>query len=81
MSWLASHEYLIISCSLGGVSRYIKMIFTNYIEDFENLKMIYHFFFIAGHPWMRLPPVTPIQIVISRQIKKFLTGDAEALVS
>ncbi|XP_068681378.1 radial spoke head protein 4 homolog A-like [Montipora foliosa] len=33
-----------------------------------------------GHPWIRLPPVTPAQIVISRQIRKFFTGNLQAPV-
>lgn len=33
-----------------------------------------------GHTWIRLPPVTPAQIVISRQIQKFFTGNLEAPV-
>lgn len=37
--------------------------------------------YIAGHTWNRLPPVTPAQIVISRQIQKFFTGNLEAPVS
>ncbi|XP_066911472.1 radial spoke head protein 4 homolog A-like [Clytia hemisphaerica] len=32
----------------------------------------------AGLSWHRLPPVTPQQIHVARQIKKFCTGDLEA---
>ena len=35
----------------------------------------------AGKLWSKLPPVTPAQIVTSRQIKKFLTGRLDAPVS
>ena len=35
----------------------------------------------AGKPWIKLPPVTPAQIVTARQIKKFLTGRLDAPVS
>ena len=35
----------------------------------------------AGGSWVRLPPVTPAQIVISRQIRKFFTGNLQAPVS
>ncbi|CAI9729709.1 Hypothetical predicted protein [Octopus vulgaris] len=31
-----------------------------------------------GKPWIRLPLVTPIQIVIARQIKKYFTGRLDA---
>lgn len=34
----------------------------------------------AGGSWVRLPPVTPAQIVISRQIRKFFTGNLQAPV-
>lgn len=37
--------------------------------------------FVAGKPWIKLPPVTPAQIVTARQIKKFFTGRLEAPVS
>ncbi|NXC45559.1 RSH4A protein, partial [Penelope pileata] len=33
-----------------------------------------------GKPWVRLPPVTPAQIVCARQIKKFFTGRLDAPV-
>ncbi|NWH39319.1 RSH4A protein, partial [Chloropsis hardwickii] len=33
-----------------------------------------------GKPWMKLPPVTPAQIVCARQIKKFFTGRLDAPV-
>ncbi|XP_013391199.1 radial spoke head protein 4 homolog A [Lingula anatina] len=33
-----------------------------------------------GEEWIRLPDVTPAQIVCARQIKKFLSGDVNALV-
>lgn len=35
----------------------------------------------AGGVWIRLPPVTPAQIVVSRQIQKFFTGNLQAPVS
>ena len=38
-------------------------------------------FISAGKPWIKLPPVTPAQIVTARQIKKFLTGRLDAPVS
>nr|XP_010347609.1 radial spoke head protein 4 homolog A isoform X2 [Saimiri boliviensis boliviensis] len=31
-----------------------------------------------GRPWVKLPPVTPEQIVIARKIKKFFTGRLDA---
>ncbi|XP_032130863.1 radial spoke head protein 4 homolog A isoform X1 [Sapajus apella] len=31
-----------------------------------------------GRPWVKLPPVTPAQIVIARKIKKFFTGRLDA---
>ncbi|KAL9952056.1 hypothetical protein ACROYT_G039256 [Oculina patagonica] len=34
----------------------------------------------SGGPWVRLPPVTPAQIVVSRQIRKFFTGNLQAPV-
>ncbi|NXP26915.1 RSH4A protein, partial [Scytalopus superciliaris] len=33
-----------------------------------------------GKPWVKLPPVTPAQIVCARKIKKFFTGRLEAPV-
>ncbi|NXH38232.1 RSH4A protein, partial [Dicaeum eximium] len=33
-----------------------------------------------GKPWVKLPPVTPAQIVCARQIKKFFTGQLDAPV-
>uniref|UniRef100_A0A8C0UPH9 Radial spoke head protein 4 homolog A-like n=1 Tax=Cyanistes caeruleus TaxID=156563 RepID=A0A8C0UPH9_CYACU len=33
-----------------------------------------------GKPWMKLPPVTPAQIVCARKIKKFFTGRLDAPV-
>ena len=41
-------------------------------------------FFICnepGKPWVKLPQVTPAQIVASRKIKKFFTGRPDAPVS
>ena len=35
----------------------------------------------VGESWVGLPQVTPAQIVVSRQIKKFLTGNLEVPVS
>ncbi|CAB4027096.1 radial spoke head 4 homolog A-like [Paramuricea clavata] len=43
-------------------------------------KKVYFLCTEPGHPWMRLPPVTPLQIVASRQIKKFFTGNPEASI-
>ncbi|KAM5283238.1 radial spoke head protein 4 homolog A isoform 2-T2 [Hipposideros larvatus] len=31
-----------------------------------------------GRPWVKLPPVTPAQIVIARKIKKFFTGQLDS---
>lgn len=31
-------------------------------------------------PWIKLPPVTPAQIVIAKKIKKFFTGNLDAAV-
>lgn len=33
-----------------------------------------------GKPWVKLPPVTPVQIAISRKTKKFFTGRLDAPV-
>ncbi|XP_013784677.1 radial spoke head protein 6 homolog A-like, partial [Limulus polyphemus] len=41
-------------------------------------------YFICSKPgdeWIRLPKVTPLQIVVARQIKKYLTGHLDAQVS
>ena len=35
----------------------------------------------AGKGWVRLPGVTPVQIVVSRKIRKFFTGRLNAPVS
>ena len=42
-------------------------------------KLIYAFF-LAGKPWVKLPAVTPAQIVVARSIKKFFTGRLDAPV-
>lgn len=39
-----------------------------------------HIGYPAGAPWTALPPVTPAQIVVSRQVKKFFTGRLDAEV-
>ncbi|XP_028409722.1 radial spoke head protein 4 homolog A-like [Dendronephthya gigantea] len=41
-------------------------------------KKVYFLCTEPGNPWIRLPPVTPAQIVTSRQIKKFFTGNPNA---
>jgi radial spoke head protein 4A len=35
----------------------------------------------AGSPWIRLPPVTPAQIVTAQKIRKFFTGNLDAPVT
>ena len=40
----------------------------------------YVFFSLAGKPWVKLPAVTPAQIVAARSIKKFFTGRLDAPV-
>lgn len=40
-------------------------------------------YFVSNEPggqWVRLPPVTPAQIVVSRQVRKFFTGNLQAPV-
>lgn len=37
-------------------------------------------FYLAGKPWVKLPAVTPAQIVVARSIKKFFTGRLDAPV-
>uniref|UniRef100_A0A8V0YSE6 Radial spoke head component 4A n=1 Tax=Gallus gallus TaxID=9031 RepID=A0A8V0YSE6_CHICK len=40
-----------------------------------------HVYFVCnepGEPWVKLPPVTPAQIVCARKIKKFFTGRLDA---
>ncbi|XP_001639413.2 radial spoke head protein 4 homolog A isoform X1 [Nematostella vectensis] len=41
-------------------------------------KKVYFVTTEPGKPWIKLPPVTPAQIGISRQIRKFLTGRLDA---
>ncbi|KYO37951.1 radial spoke head protein 6 homolog A [Alligator mississippiensis] len=41
-------------------------------------KFIYFVCNEPGKPWMKLPPVTPAQIVAARKIKKFFTGRLDA---
>ncbi|NWR94543.1 RSH4A protein, partial [Furnarius figulus] len=41
-------------------------------------KYIYFVCNEPGKPWVKLPPVTPAQIVCARKIKKFFTGRLEA---
>ena len=36
------------------------------------------FVLVAGDPWVKLPHVTPAQIVVSRQINKAFTGNLDA---
>lgn len=43
-------------------------------------KKIYFVCNESGQAWIRLPPVTPAQIVVSRQIRKFFTGNLQAPV-
>ncbi|NXC29786.1 RSH4A protein, partial [Campylorhamphus procurvoides] len=43
-------------------------------------KYIYFVCNEPGKPWVKLPPVTPAQIVCARKIKKFFTGRLEAPV-
>uniref|UniRef100_A0A493U2E4 Radial spoke head component 4A n=1 Tax=Anas platyrhynchos platyrhynchos TaxID=8840 RepID=A0A493U2E4_ANAPP len=43
-------------------------------------KYIYFVCNEPGKPWVKLPPVTPAQIVCARQIKKFFTGRLDAPV-
>ena len=43
-------------------------------------KLIMSYLFIAGKPWVKLPAVTPAQIVAARCIKKFFTGRLDAPV-
>lgn len=40
-------------------------------------------YFVCNEPggeWIKLPPVTPAQILCARQIKKFFTGNLESPV-
>lgn len=37
-------------------------------------------FFLAGKEWIRLPHVTPADIVAARKIKKFLSGHLDSPV-
>lgn len=37
-------------------------------------KCVYYVCKDPGLPWIRLPPVTPAQITVARQIRKFFTG-------
>ncbi|KAM9143827.1 radial spoke head protein 6 homolog A-like [Pangshura tecta] len=41
-------------------------------------KFIYFVCNEPGKPWVKLPPVTPVQIVAARKIKKFFTGRLDA---
>ncbi|NWW89033.1 RSH4A protein, partial [Rhynochetos jubatus] len=41
-------------------------------------KFVYFVCNEPGKPWMKLPPVTPAQIVCARKIKKFFTGRLDA---
>lgn len=36
--------------------------------------------FVAGKTWIKLPNVTPQQITVARQIKKFFTGRLDASI-
>ena len=42
--------------------------------------VVFLLFFLAGKPWVKLPAVTPAQIVAARSIKKFFTGRLDAPV-
>mmetsp|Transcript_42926 Transcript_42926/g.69646 ORF Transcript_42926/g.69646 Transcript_42926/m.69646 type:complete len:489 (-) Transcript_42926:388-1854(-) len=44
-------------------------------------KYVYWVCKYVGGPWTRLPDVTPQQVVVARQIKKFFSGDLDAKVS
>ncbi|KAM6185194.1 radial spoke head protein 4 homolog A [Rhynchocyon petersi] len=43
-------------------------------------KYVYFVCSEPGRPWIKLPSVTPIQIVVARKIKKFFTGRLDAPV-
>ncbi|GAB1295096.1 Radial spoke head protein 4 homolog A [Apodemus speciosus] len=43
-------------------------------------KYVYFVCNVPGRPWVRLPSVTPAQIVTARKIKKFFTGRLDAAV-
>ncbi|XP_021061362.1 radial spoke head protein 4 homolog A [Mus pahari] len=43
-------------------------------------KYVYFVCNVPGKPWVRLPSVTPAQIVTARKIKKFFTGRLDAAV-
>ncbi|XP_006879074.1 PREDICTED: radial spoke head protein 4 homolog A [Elephantulus edwardii] len=43
-------------------------------------KYVYFVCSEPGRPWVKLPSVTPIQIVVARKIKKFFTGRLDAPV-
>ena len=51
------------------------------VHYFVHLSIWLFFSTTAGGTWVRLPPVTPAQIVVSRQIRKFFTGNLKAPVS
>ena len=60
-----------------------KVIVNFAILHFQNavLRFIHHVtIFVAGQPWVRLPHVTPAQIVVARQIRKFFTGKLDTQV-
>ncbi|XP_023269052.1 radial spoke head protein 6 homolog A-like [Seriola lalandi dorsalis] len=44
-------------------------------------KFIYYVCKEPGLPWVKLPPVTPVQITVARQIRKFFTGRLDAPVN
>lgn len=43
-------------------------------------KFVYYVCKEPGHPWVKLPSVTPAQITVARQIRKFFTGNLESPV-
>ena len=51
-----------------------------HLVDHVNLNMLSFILFSAGKPWVKLPAVTPAQIVAARCIKKFFTGRLDAPV-
>lgn len=75
-----SVNFVILCCSVSDF--YMTTLSYSYVHGTYSLSHRSNLFnFSAGKPWIKLPAVTPAQIVAARCIKKFFTGRLDALVT
>ena len=75
-----SVNFVILCCSVSDF--YMTTLSYSYVHGTYSLSHRSNLFnFSAGKPWIKLPAVTPAQIVAARCIKKFFTGRLDAPVT